>query len=363
MKKIFTLAAATTLAAASFGAQAQITLDGKVEAAEVSTAFAVNKYQRVSVFTGTHSVADKGLKELYVGNSATKLNIAVVGSFGQAESFPGVILYLNVPGKTGVPAGTQLAGGAAGDSPLKQKPTMDFEVDYGVRINFDRTPANGGYFSFADYSNGNVAGGVPDSYQGNARDGMILTASATTGPLKDAKIAYTAAATLTATTNQAIEFEFDMAALGLTAVSRVDMFVAYVNDGGIFTTDIFPPVAGRTTAFSPDQNFTAIAGNQFLSYNLTTGILATRGAVAKALKFGVYPNPGNSADAKVYYTVPQGKQDVSLSVFDAMGRKVRSFGGAQAGEQSYALRSLRAGIYVVKLSVGGQETSGKMVIE
>ncbi|MBF9237959.1 T9SS type A sorting domain-containing protein [Hymenobacter sp. BT683] len=362
MKKIFTLAAASAIVASSLGAQAQITLDGKVTAAEIAATNTANKYQLVSTYAGVHSVADRGLQTLYVGASATKLYVAVVGAFLQSGTYPAVILYLNVPGKTGVAAGTKLAGGAAGDSPLKHKPTMDFEVDYGIRVNFDATPANGGYFSFADYSGGNVTGGVPDAYQGNVKPGTALTASATTGPLKDARVAYTnAASVLTNTDNSALEFEFDLAALGLTATSAVDMFVAYTNDGGIFTTDIFPPVVGRATAFDADQDFTAIAGKQFLTYQLGSGLLATRSEVASALRFGVYPNPGSAVN--VTYVVPQGKQQVSLNVYDATGKQVRSNSGAQAGQQSYKLSGLRAGIYVVKLNVGGQETSGKVVIE
>jgi len=362
MKKIFTLAAASALVASSLGAQAQITLDGKVTAAEIAAISTTGKYQLVSAYTGVHSVADKGLKTLYVGTSATKLYVAVVGAFLQENTFPAVLLYLNVPGKTGVAAGTKLSGGAAGDSPLKIKPTMDFDVDYGVRVNFDKTPSNGGYFSFADYSAGNVATGVPDAYQGNVKEGVVLTGSATAGPFLGARVNYTTAAGVVANTdNSAVEFEFDLAALGLTATSTVEMFVAYTNDGGVFTTDTFPPIVGQTTALNPDQDFTAIAGKQFLTYRIGTGLLATRGEVAKSLRFGTYPNPGSAVS--VAYTVPQGKQAVALSVFDATGKQVRSFSEAQAGTQSYKLSGLRAGIYVVKLNVGGDQTSAKVVIE
>lgn len=362
MKKLFTLAAAGALAASGFGAQAQITLDGRVDATEIATATTAGKYTLVSTYSGTHSVADRGLRSLYVGASATKLYIAVVGSFIQAGSYPGVVMYLNVPGKTGVAAGTKLVGGAAGDSPLKQKPTMDFEVDYGLRLNFNPTASEGGYFSYADYTGTVPAAGAPDSYQGNAKDGVALTASATTGPLQGARVAYKNAASLTANTdNSAIEFEFDLAAMGLTSTSRVDMFVAYVNDGGIFTSDTFPPVAGQTTALAADQDFTTIAGKQFLTYQIGTGALANRNQVAAALKFGVAPNPG--AAATVSYTVPQGRQAVALRVLDATGRQVRSVSAMQAGSQSYSLSNLRAGIYVVQLTVGGQQTSGKVVIE
>ena len=362
MKRIFTLAAASALAATALNAQAQITLDGKVDAAEIATTSTTGKYQLVSSYSGAHSVADKGLKALYVGTSATKLYIAVVGSYEQTGTYPAVIGYLNVPGKTGVPAGTRLIGGAAGDSPLKIRPTMEFEVDYGIRLTFDADITKSAYFSYADYTNGNAAA-VPDTYQGGAtKTGAALTASATTGPLMGARVAYLPSTSLAANgNNSAVEFEFDLAALGLTAASQVDMFFAYTNDGGVFTSDTFPPIAGQTTALTPDQDFTLIPGKQFLTYKIGTGLLATHSEVATALRFNVYPNPGSTST--VEYTVPQGKQAVALTVFDATGKQVRSLVENQVGSQAYKLSGLGAGIYVVKLNVGGQQTSNKVVIE
>ena len=362
MKKIFTLAAAGALAATALNAQAQVTLDGKVDATEITTTKTDGKYQLVSSYTGTHSVLDKGLKSLYIASSATKLYVAVVGSFEQTGSYPAVIGYINVPGKTGVAAGTKLVGGAANDSPLKIKPTMDFEVDYGFRLTFDADITKSAYFSYADYSNGNAAA-VPDTYQGGAtKTGTALVASATTGPLKDARVAYLASTSLAANAlNSAVEFEFDLASLGLTSASQVDLFFAYTNDGGVFTSDTVPPIAGQATALDADQDFTKIPGKQFLTYNLGSGLLATRSEVANALRFGVYPNPGSAV--AVSYKVPQGKQEVALTVFDATGKQVRSMKEVQMGEQSYKISGLQAGIYVVKLNVNGEQTSSKMVIE
>ena len=362
MKKIITLAATSVLAASTFSAQAQITLDGKVDATEIATTNTVGKYQLISSYSGTHSVADKGLKSLYVGASATKLYVAVVGSFEQTGSYPAVIGYLNLPGKTGVAAGTKLIGGAAGDSPLKIKPTMDFEVDYGIRLTFDADITKSAYFSYADYTNGNTAA-VPDTYQGGAdKIGTPIVASATMGPLKGARVAYLASTSLTANVaNSAVEFEFDLASLGLTPASNVNMFFAYTNDGGVFTSDTFPPIAGQTTALMPDQDFTVIPGKQYLTYQLGSGLLATRDAVANALRFGVYPNPGSAV--AVGYSVPQGLKQVSLNVYDAIGKQVRTMSEAQAGNQVYKLDGLKAGVYVVKLNVDGQQTSSKLIIE
>lgn len=367
MKKLFTLAAAGTLAAASLSAQAQITLDGKVDATEIATTTTQGKYQLVSSYGGTHSVADHGLKTLYVATSATKLYIAVVGSYEQGTTYPAIVGYLNVPGKTGVAAGTKLAGGAAGDSPLKQKPTMDFEVDYGIRLTFDKDITSSAYFSYADYTTGNPptgATGVPDAYQGGAtKTGAALTASATTGPLQGARVAYLPSASLAANTaNSAVEFEFDLAALGLTATApRIDMFFAYVNDGGIFTSDTFPAV---TQTIAADQDFTAIPGKQVLSYQVGAGVLGTK-ADAAALALGVYPNPVQNAST-VTYQVTERASDVNIVLTDLLGRTVRTVesGLKQVGTQTAAVNaaSLAAGTYLVRVQVGDKVSTSKVSV-
>jgi hypothetical protein len=371
MKKLFTLAAAGTLAAASLSAQAQITLDGKVDATEIATTNTQGKYQLVSSYGGTHSVADHGLKSLYVGSSATKLYVAVVGSYEQGTSYPAIIGYLNLPGRTGVAAGTKLAGGAAGDSPLKQKPTMDFEVDYGIRLTFDKDITSNGYFSYADYTTGNPptgATGVPDAYQGSAaKTGAPLTASATMGPLQGARVAYLPSASLAAnTTNSAVEFEFDLAALGLTATSpRIDMFFAYVNDGGLFTSDTFPAIAGQTTALAADQDFTTIPGKQVISYQVGAGVLATKAADAAALALGVYPNPVQGAST-VTYQVTERASDVNIVLTDLLGRTVRTLenGLKQVGTQTASVNaaSLAAGTYLVRVQVGDKVSTSKVSV-
>ena len=366
MKKLFTLAAAGTLAAASFSAQAQITLDGKVDASEIATTYTSGKYQLVSSYTGTHSVADKGLKTLYVGASSTKLYIAVVGSFEQSASYPAVIAYINVPGKTGVAAGTKLIGGAAGDSPLKIRPTLDFEVDYGFRVTFDKDITSNGYYSFADYTTGNTTA-APDTYQGAvAKTGAALTASATTGAFQASRVAYMPSTSLAANTaNSAVEFEFDLANMGLSATSpRIDMFIAYVNQDGIFTSDTFPPIAGQTTALNPDQDFTAIAGRQVLSYQVGTGVLATKVANS-ALALGVYPNPVRGAST-VTYEVADRASNVNIVLTDLLGRTVRTVenGLKPVGTQTASVDAgaLASGTYLMRVQVGDKVSTSKVSV-
>ena len=367
MKKIFTLAAASALAAASLGAQAQITLDGKVDPTEIATTPTTGKYQLVSTYSGTHSEAGLGLQTLYVGASATKLYMAVVGAFEQTNgSYPAVLTYLNLPNKKGVAAGTKLAGGNAPDSPLQQKPTMDFEVDYGLRINFAPVGNANTYISYVDYTGGNPTGGAPDTYQGNPnKSGAPATASATTGPFTGWRVAYLTAASVTANAvNAGVEYEFDLASLGLTAGNAINMFVAYTNDKGIFTSDTFPPIAGQMAALAPDQDFTAIPGNQFLTYQLGTGVLATK-AAAPVAGLSVYPNPVADAST-VTYQVSDRATNVHIVLTDLLGRTVRTVenGLKPVGLQTTRVdaSTLAAGTYLLRVQVGDNVSTSKLAV-
>lgn len=80
-------------------------VDGRASASEIGP----GKYQLVASHTGTHSVADRGLKSLYMARTATTLNIMMVASPTLATDYSSLVLYLNAPGRTGVPAGTRLA--------------------------------------------------------------------------------------------------------------------------------------------------------------------------------------------------------------------------------------------------------------
>jgi hypothetical protein len=363
MKKIFTLAALGLLSAASLDAQAQITLDGKVTAAEIGTG--VGKYQLAGTYTGTHSVATKGLQSVYVATSATKLYIMVVGS-SESTDYPGMVVYLNVPGRTGVAAGTQLKGGNAGDSPLKHTPTMDMQTDYGFRATTAPTGDNNVYYSYVDYTAGNTAP-VPDTYQGNSQKaGVPITASATTGPVMGARFAYLSSATVAAaaTPGSGLEMELDMTALGLSTGNTINLMAGYVKDGGAFTSDVIPQVVGQTADLGLAPNFSTLPGNQNITYVVGTGVTASRNAVAAQFGFQVYPNPATAATT-VSYKVPAGTQDVSLSVYNALGQVVRTMADEKqaAGNHSYRLPTLAAGTYLVKLSIGGEITSSKIVVE
>ncbi|MDO7846108.1 T9SS type A sorting domain-containing protein [Hymenobacter sp. M29] len=368
MKRLFTLAAMGALTAASLTASAQFTVDGMASAAEIGTG--VGKYQLAGSYTGNHLDADRGLKSLYVGYTATTLNIMVVGSAESATAgaYRALILYLNTPARSGVPSAIALPGSTDPSSPLAHQPRLDQETDYGFRAVVGPN-ASDVYFSAVSYVTGTgapAAGTDPYVGQGN-KTGAVITS--TTAVLTGTKFSYLNTASLAANTaNTGFEIEIPLSQLNSTttlgAGSRLDLFAAFIDSNGQFNySDVIPQVAGRTTAFGSNPDFSTIAGTQSVGFVLGTGALATRNAVAKNLDFQVYPNPA-TATSTVAYTVPAGRQPVSLAVYNALGQRVRSLAGAeQSGPQQFALGSLPAGAYLVKLQVGEQLTSQKVVVQ
>ncbi len=373
MKPLLTLIATGFFsAAASLTASAQFMVDGKATAAEIGTG--LGKYQLAATFTGTHLDADRGISALYVGYTATTLNIMVVGSAESANTtgaYRALILYINTPARPGAAAGVQLPGGNNGFSPLKHKPTLDVVADYGFRASVGPTSAMATdvYFSRVSYVTGTTVTPGTDTSIGSGTKAGGQAVAPSTLDLAGSKFAYNNTATLTAnTTNSGLEIEIPLAVLSsattpVTVGSAIDLFAAYTDGDGVFYTDVLPSISGRTTTLGTNPDFTAIPGNQYVTYVLGTGVLASRATVANGFDFQVYPNPAQ-ATATVAYTVPTGSQPVSVEVYNALGRRVRALTSAQqAGRQQFPLGHLPAGAYLVKLKIGDQLTSRKMVVE
>jgi hypothetical protein len=346
---------------------ASFSVDGVASAAEMGTG--PGKYQLAGTYTGPHLDADRGLKALYVGYTATTLNLLLVGSAESATAgaYRALVLYLNTPARQGAPAAAALPGGTDPSSPLVHRPRLDQETDYGFRAVVG--PGTGDvYFSAVSYVAGAgapAAGADPYVGQGN-KTGAVVTSS--TAVLTDTKFAYTNTVSLAANANAGLEIEVPLSQLNSTttlgAGSRLDLFAAFIDSNGQFSfTDVIPQVAGRSTDFGANPDFSTIPGTQSVGFVLGTGALASRSAVAKELDFRVYPNPA-TATSVVAYTLPAGRQPVSLAVYNALGQRVRSLAAAeQSGPQQFALGSLPAGAYLVKLQVGEQLTSQKVVVQ
>lgn len=374
MKHFLTLAAIGTLTIASLTASAQFIVDGRATAAEIGTG--MGKYQLAATYSGPHLEADRGIQALYVGYTATTLNIMLVGSAESATTTPSggyrsLIVYLNTPARPGAPAGIPLPGGSDNQSPLKHHPVMDNPTDYGFRVSVGptSTTTNDVYFSRVSYVTGTAVAPGTDTFiaAGTKPGGQVVVPN--TLDLGDSKFAYNNTATLTAnTTNSGFELEIPLAALGTAAVpittgTTLELVAAYTDGDGIFFSELLPPIAGRTTPLGSDPDFSTIPGNQFLTVELGTGVLASRSAAANGFNFQVYPNPA-SATSTVACTVPAGRQPVSLAVYNALGQQVRALASTpEAGERHFALGILPAGAYFVKLQIGTQATSQKIVVQ
>ena len=82
------------------------------------------------------------------------------------------------------------------------------------------------------------------------------------------------------------------------------------------------------------------------------------------LSFDVMPNPLTGRAATVRYSLPKAGP-VSISVFDVAGRNVssRTLLASRTGAVSLDLRSLSAGIYLVRLDGDGFEATRKLVVQ
>ena len=349
----------------------QFTLDGQATAAEIGSG--PGRYQLAATYTGNHLDADRGLKALYVGSTATTLNLLLAGSAESAAgSYRALVLYLNTPGRPGAPAGTPLLGGNNPPSPLKHKPTLDMQADYGFRVSVGPATATAAdvYFSRVSYVTGNAVAPGNDTYLGAGTKGGGLVTAPATLDLGGSKFAYANTPTLLAnTTNAGLEIEIPLAALSTAAASvgagsRIELFAAYTDAEGGFFTDVIPTIPGRVAALGTDPNFAVIPGNQFTSFVLGAGELATRSAGTAAFDLQVYPNP-TSAAATVAYTAPTSPQPAELSVYNALGQRVRTVVPAvQAGTTvRVALSGLAAGVYLVKLTIGNQLSSRQLLVQ
>ncbi|GAB3868846.1 hypothetical protein GCM10028824_14820 [Hymenobacter segetis] len=249
-------------------AQAQFVVDGRASASEIGP----GKYQLVGSYTGPHSVADRGLKSLYVARTATTLNIMMVASPTLATDYSSLVLYLNAAGRTGVPAGTRLAGSSRIESPLYHRPTLDQETDYALRLTTSATGVNRDsvYYSYVDYTTPATVGGRNvDNFLGPATNqgGLLAVAS---GGLNGAKFAYFNTASIAANTATGWEMEIPLTAIGAQGGTPLDLFGAFTTSVGDFTTDLFPQVAGLNTPLGTDPNFGTIAGTQSIRVNALT---------------------------------------------------------------------------------------------
>ncbi|QKG51435.1 T9SS type A sorting domain-containing protein [Hymenobacter sp. BRD67] len=365
MKKFATLATLAALTAASLSAQAQITVDGTLSPAEVGTG--AGQYQLLGSYTATtnHSVADRGLKALYMATNATTLNVMVVCSPEQT-SYSHVLLYLGVPNKPGIAAGTALPG-VSGNTPLTQQPTLDMPTtNYVFRVTVSPFSDQPGaiYLSRADYT---IATPAEVGMGSTKKDGSVTSDS---HDAANAQSAFRTSATgsVAANTTTGWEFSIPLASIGGAAAgSNFNVMVGYIRDSDKgFYSDVLPQIAGQTTDLGLNPNFLTIPGKQYYTYQVGTGLLASRTA-ASALPVSIYPNP-LAADSRLAYTVADATQPVTVEAFNSLGQRAATLlqTTQTAGEHSLSLaplQGLAAGVYLVRVLAGSQLTSQRVTVK
>lgn len=369
MKKFFTLPALVALTVTALTAQAQITVDGTLGATEVGSG--TGKYQLVGTYTGTHSVADRGLKALYMGTTATMLNVMVVASPEQASGYTHLVLYLDAPNKTGIAAGTQLPGSKDGGSPLGQRPTLDMpNTDYGFRITLSNLNAtdNALYLSRIDYTTAAPVGGYTEIGMGTTRKNGTVTSDGNDPANAQTAFQTSATGSVAANTTTGWEFSIPLSAVGGAATgSNLNVMVGYVRDSDKgFYSDILPQITDQTTDLGLNPNFFTIAGNQRYTYQVGTGVLATRNA-GPSLQASAYPNP-LATGSRLVYTVADQTQPVLVTAYNSLGQRTATLLNTTqtAGEHSVALaplQQLAAGVYMLQVRAGNQLTTQRVVVQ
>ncbi|WP_019948968.1 T9SS type A sorting domain-containing protein [Hymenobacter aerophilus] len=393
MKKTTTLALAATLATA-FSAQAQITLDGVVKAEEIGTG--AGKYQSLGAFSPKH-VGDAGfgfagLLRMYAANSTDKLYVSLAGTIEKGNN--NFQLYMDLPGKSGVPVGTGLPSIAgpstvfgtftAGDGAIHSigGTKLDLEADVAIA-----TTGNGDVQA-AIYT---ATTGVAKTIGGGAAittDGKVnsIPGSATTGvyaPFAGTKVAYLAPTGNIETNpgndngggagSYALEYEFSRTALGLpSGASIVKLFAGYVSGDAFWSSDIIPETAGDGTntggnkniGYSPDfTDQVKFPGLQAATVSVV--VTSVRKADEAVVALSVFPNP-SAGKSTIAYRVQDGSQPVSVRVLDLVGHEVRTLLDARqpvgTHELTVATGDLAAGTYLVNVRVGDKVATRRLAV-
>lgn len=383
MKKQLTLAAASALLLAGLNAQAQITLDGVINANEIGA----GKYVSLGQFTPAHTPSAGfgmfGLLNMYGANTGRKFYVALAGNMEPSGN--NFQLYMDLPGRTGVPAGTPLPNINGPGTVFATDPTdpnktiggtkMDMEVDAAFGLNGQGDPQAAVFTSATAATAKSLGGGAAILTDGTVNP---IPASETTANYRifsGTQLAYRASPTNLADNpgnangggagSLALELEFDNAAMGLPSGSSiVHLMAAYVSGDGYWSSDIIPEVTGNgnnNLGFHPD--FTALAGTQSGTLNV---VLSSRQADEAVVAMSVFPNPAKSLST-ISYRVLGGAQPVLVTVADLVGRQAKTLlsQSQSAGIHDLQVQTgdLAAGTYLVKVQVGDKVATRKLVVE
>lgn len=411
MKKIVTLAAAGAIVASAFSAHAQVTVDGQLTAAELTAGNYV-LLGKSNNFTGNQNTGrpfgNNGLLALYVASTPTKIYMFLGGTVeASGNSFQ---LYVDLPGTSGVPAGTFLPAGLAGTSFEKiNRIKLDQAVELALALRSDGTPtgtapqpykAEAAVFASATAVQSRQLTTTAAPIVGDGTP-LTLASAVTVAPyagLNGARMAYRNttdgkigtnpgnAAPQTSALYGAVgsygwEIELDRAALGATTGTPAFRIFALQNNGsgGYASGEYIPQATGAVPASFPSPNlggpdngtpndvdFGIIPGTQSAGFALgATGVLGTKAADEASVAMTVYPNPANGT-ATVTYNVAGRAENVNIVLTDLLGRQVQVLENAQkaVGTQTAKMNTVNvaAGIYMVRVRVGDKVATRKVVV-
>ena len=388
MKKLITLATAGVMAVGAFSAQAQVTLDGQLTAPEITA----GNYALIGKFTNPRGFGDAGLLSLYVANTPTKVYFFVGGTVeANGNAFQ---LFLDLPGRAGVPVGTALPAGMMGTSFEGMTAKLDLAADLVLALRSDGTDfqiegasytsATAGTSMKLTSTAGVVAGnGTPQTLSSAATVGNFAALAGTRVAYRNSpdgklstnpgNISPNTAVTYGGVGSFGWEIELDRTATGLaTGAPALTLFVLQNSGKGDFlSSDYIPqsstPVAGNgNVGTAGAADFTTIAGRQAATVTLgANGVLGTKAADEAAIAMGVFPNPANEV-ATVAYNVGNRAEKVNIVLTDLLGRQVRVLqnGLQAAGVQSKTVSTadVSAGTYLVRVQVGEKVATRKVVL-
>lgn len=389
MKKIFTLAAAGVLAAASLSAQAQVTVDGTLNATEISA----TGYKLIGTFTNPHSFGNFGLLSLYAAADANKVYVFVGGTVqNDVNSLNSFQLFLHRSQiTTGAAARVALPTNLHTATSFKHMTaTMDFGPDAAIAIKGvgPKATATGHQLQIEGtaYTTTTAVDTTFTTALADAGSPVTLSAAMATNipAFAGAVVAYKNSPNGTVTTNPATpggattgwEMSFDRTAMGLTAATSLQLFAVQSNDdGGYISGDFIPQQTTGTTGVSlggfysnpsVSADFTAIPGNQVATLNLSaTNVTLGSKAAAAAAGLSVYPNPVQGTST-VTYQVTERATNVHIVLTDLLGRTVRTIenGLKAVGTQTATVdaSALAAGTYLVRVQVGENVSTSKVAV-
>lgn len=404
MKKIFTLAAAASLAAASLTAQAQVMVDGVLNTSELTA----GNYVLLGKFTNTHSFGDHGLLSMYAASTATKVYIFVAGNI--ETNLNGFQLFMSLPGGGGVPAGTALPSGSTGTYFAQMNATMEMPTNLALALRASAKGATTFSIEGATYTSATSATskqlitsaapmpgdgtataiptdaafpallGARTAYKNTDASGNLTVtppATTTTTPLNPGNITPNTAAGYGGAGSYGWEIELDRAALGALTPNNpvLNVFVIQNGDtGGYLSGDFIPQSTTPFPSGAPNYgsignsnvDFATIPGRQAATFTLSaTGVALAARTGAAELALGVYPNPVQGAST-VTYQVTERAANVNIVLTDLLGRTVRTVenGLKPVGTQTAAVdaAALAAGTYLMRVQVGDNVSTSKVSV-